>query len=129
MGTQLLTVKQAAARLACHEDTVRRLLLRGELRCVRLGRAVRIEEWELAAYVRRQRGDESVEPLLSGRQKSAINTLLSIMARDSGADRRDIHDRFLAPFGKTSTTELTVGEASDLIERLKAWTEGTPVPA
>jgi len=108
---------------------MRRLLLRGELRCVRLGRAVRIEEWELASYVRRLRGDEGAEPLLSGRQKSAINTLLSILARESGMDRRDLHDELLEPSGKGSLTDLTVGEASDCIERLKARLDGAPIPA
>src|SRR5437879_1082264 len=56
MALQLVTVTEAARRLAVHENTVRRLIKRGELRATHVGRNVRIEEVELLAYVRRAGG-------------------------------------------------------------------------
>src|SRR5437879_6254818 len=51
----LLTVRDVARLLAVHEDTVRALIRRGELRVVRLGRAVRVEQEELDALKDRNR--------------------------------------------------------------------------
>lgn len=52
---QLLTVAEAARRLAVHPDTIRNLADRGQLNAVRIGRAVRIDEAELDQLVSRQR--------------------------------------------------------------------------
>lgn len=47
-----LTVPEVAAQLRVCERTVRRLLSRGELPCIRIGRSVRVNASGLAAYVR-----------------------------------------------------------------------------
>lgn len=49
---QLLTVAEVAERLAISERTARRLIKSGELVTHRIGRAVRISEADLAAYVK-----------------------------------------------------------------------------
>lgn len=50
---QLLTTDEAARRLGLHPETVRRFLREGTLRGVKIGRAHRIEENEIAAYIDR----------------------------------------------------------------------------
>lgn len=50
---QLYRVGEAAARLACHRDTVYALINKGELDTVRLGADLRISETALAKYVER----------------------------------------------------------------------------
>ena len=52
---QLLTIAQAAERLALSRRTVERLIERRELRAVRFGRSVRVTERELAAFVAARR--------------------------------------------------------------------------
>jgi excisionase family DNA binding protein len=48
----LLTVREAADRLRCSEKTVRRLIRRGELPALRVGRtSLRIDEAELKRYL------------------------------------------------------------------------------
>ena len=49
--TQLLTVPEVAQRLRVHPATVRRLVLAGDLPCVRIRRAVRISETALGEYL------------------------------------------------------------------------------
>jgi excisionase family DNA binding protein len=44
---QLYTIKEAASRLAVSPEFLKRLQRQGQLRVVRLGRAVRISEQEL----------------------------------------------------------------------------------
>lgn len=56
---QLLTVLQAAARLGVSDDTIRVLVAKGKLSCVRVGigeqkSRIRFTEEQLAAYVARQ---------------------------------------------------------------------------
>lgn len=48
---QLLTVDETAARLCLVAPYVRRLIQRGELPCVRIGRAVRVRRGDLAAFI------------------------------------------------------------------------------
>lgn len=60
-AVQLLTVPQAAERLACTESSVRNLIFHAEERgfadcIVRIGRNVRIREDRLAEYIERQTG-------------------------------------------------------------------------
>ena len=50
----LNTVQQACVRLNASRSTVYELISSGKLRCVHLGRAVRITEKSLVAFVERQ---------------------------------------------------------------------------
>ena len=50
----LLTVPEAAARLGCSPETVRRLAAAGELERVNLGALARITPESVAAYQQRQ---------------------------------------------------------------------------
>jgi excisionase family DNA binding protein len=52
---ELLTVKDVSVRLDCHELTVRRLIRRGHLAAVTIGRLVKVPVEELDAYLRRNR--------------------------------------------------------------------------
>jgi excisionase family DNA binding protein len=79
---QLLTVAEAADKLSVHEDTVRRLIGRGELRAVRVGRALRIEEETLVAYVRGQR-----PPLATPTSKITSGQLRALHAKSDALDR------------------------------------------
>jgi len=47
----LVTVAQAAKLLACSDFTVRRAIWRGDLRSVRLGRALRVRADDLDAFI------------------------------------------------------------------------------
>jgi len=53
---RLLTRPETAHRLAVSLRVVDRLIGEGELRCTRIGRSVRIDPRDLAAFVARQRG-------------------------------------------------------------------------
>ncbi len=53
---KLLTFRQAAERLSVSDRTVANLIKRGELRPVRIGRAVRFSSEELARFCRRAEG-------------------------------------------------------------------------
>jgi excisionase family DNA binding protein len=50
---QLLRLAAVAEQLDCSHMTVRRLIARGELTAVRVGRALRVTEESLAQFVRR----------------------------------------------------------------------------
>jgi excisionase family DNA binding protein len=50
-GAALLTVRAVAAHLAVSEKTVRRLIQRGQLTVLRVGRSLRIAEADLRAYL------------------------------------------------------------------------------
>ena len=52
----LLTLDQVADRLQVSRRTVERLVAAGRIRIVRIGRAIRVTERELEAYVAAQRG-------------------------------------------------------------------------
>jgi excisionase family DNA binding protein len=54
-GTRLYSVGTVADRLDVSQDTVRRLIARGELTPIRIGSAVRISAAELESFVERQR--------------------------------------------------------------------------
>jgi excisionase family DNA binding protein len=47
------TVQEAARRLNCSDDSVRRRIAAGELRAVRVGRLVRIEPKEVEKFIAR----------------------------------------------------------------------------
>jgi excisionase family DNA binding protein len=48
---QLYTIKETARQLASSEKTVRRLIERGALRSHNVGRSIRIDHRDLAAYL------------------------------------------------------------------------------
>jgi excisionase family DNA binding protein len=52
---RLLNVSAAASYLSCSEWTVRRLIWRGDLASVRVGRSVRLDRADLDAFVDRQK--------------------------------------------------------------------------
>ena len=53
---RLLTRTETADRLAVSLRVVDRLIGEGELRCMRIGRSVRVDPRDLAAFIGRQRG-------------------------------------------------------------------------
>ena len=61
---QLLTLDQVAAKLQVSMSTVRRLLDRGELKAVRIGRSLRVRPVDLAAYIDscEQGGQDHADP-------------------------------------------------------------------
>jgi excisionase family DNA binding protein len=54
----LLTSREAAQRLAIGERTLWELTRRGEVLCVRIGRAVRYAPADLQSYVDRRKGGQ-----------------------------------------------------------------------
>jgi excisionase family DNA binding protein len=61
---RLLTVNEAAARLRVHHRTIRRAIRDGELRAVRVRRAVRIQEEALERYL--EKNDQPAEEVNRG---------------------------------------------------------------
>jgi excisionase family DNA binding protein len=59
---QLFTVSEAAKRLSMHPETVRAYLRSGAIRGVKTGRAWKVEETEIAAYVERNRVAQQGDP-------------------------------------------------------------------
>jgi excisionase family DNA binding protein len=55
MNTSVLTVKQAAHLLGVHDHTIRRRIVRGEIRHLRVGGLIRIPADELVAFLSEQR--------------------------------------------------------------------------
>jgi excisionase family DNA binding protein len=53
MKTQLVTRRDAAAELGVSVDTLARLVARGEIRTVRIGRAVRIRRDDVVGLIAR----------------------------------------------------------------------------
>lgn len=49
--SEFLTVRETAQVLQCHPDTVAAMIRRGELKAVRLGRAVRVSAQSIRALV------------------------------------------------------------------------------
>jgi excisionase family DNA binding protein len=47
----LFSINTAAARLDCHPETLRRIIRRGELAAVKVGRTWRVRESDLVAYL------------------------------------------------------------------------------
>jgi excisionase family DNA binding protein len=47
----LFSINTAAARLACHPETLRRIIRRGELAAVKVGRTWRVRETDLDAFL------------------------------------------------------------------------------
>ena len=53
--TVLLTVRDTARRLSLCEKSVRNLIAAGELRAIRVGRAVRLSPQDIAAFIEKAR--------------------------------------------------------------------------
>jgi len=47
----LFSINTAAARLECHPETLRRIIRRGELTAVKVGRSWRVRESDLTAFL------------------------------------------------------------------------------
>ncbi len=47
----LFSINTAAARLDCHPETLRRIIRRGDLAAVKVGRTWRVRESDLVAYL------------------------------------------------------------------------------
>jgi excisionase family DNA binding protein len=47
----LFSINTAAARLECHPETLRRIIRRGELTAVKVGRSWRVRETDLTAFL------------------------------------------------------------------------------
>ena len=56
----LLTVRQAARALALCDKTLRELTKRGELPCIRYGRAVRYDIADLRAWIAAKKGTAAI---------------------------------------------------------------------
>lgn len=123
----LVTVTDAAGQLAVHPDTIRRLIAKGELPAVRIGRNVRIEEGELIAFVRRQQG--SGEPVRVGEmspgQRRALHAKCAALDGRLELERGESKRRILLMssenFGKQMTSanhlnEVEAGWALDLLD-------------
>jgi excisionase family DNA binding protein len=57
--TQLYSITAVAKRLDVSQDTVRRLIARGDIRAIRIGATVRVSSTELEAFVNSRRGHEA----------------------------------------------------------------------
>jgi excisionase family DNA binding protein len=120
----LLTVRGAAERLSVHPDTVRRLLDRGDLPRVRVGRAVRIREDDLESYIRRG-GDQPIREPITGPQLRALHAKAAVidrtLERDSGSAKRAVMAAASTQFGReiTSSGDLSSIEADWVLDRLQ----------
>lgn len=119
-------MRAAAAALSVHEDTIHRLLERGELRAVRIGRAVRIEQDELVRYIHRQRGEPVPPPRnpMSPPQRACLHARADEVDRrrtaPRGTSKREALAAAAAEFGREfdSSSQLTIDEASWVIDWL-----------
>jgi excisionase family DNA binding protein len=56
---QMLTVETAAAALSVHPETIRRLIKRGQLQAIKIGKSYRIAESAIIAIQQPQKKEES----------------------------------------------------------------------
>lgn len=128
MSVQLLSVGHVATRLGVHEDTVRRMIARGDLTAIRVARCVRISEEELEAYVHSQHpGAVASSPAperASDGQIRALHAKCSELDRRAERPARSTKKAILtmagAQFGRevTSSLELSSREAHWALETL-----------
>jgi len=58
INTDLLTIKEAAEKLKLSKNTIRNLILRGDLKAERIGRSIRIRDENLNALLTPYAGGE-----------------------------------------------------------------------
>jgi excisionase family DNA binding protein len=51
---EIYTINQVAQNLQISDDTIRRLIRRGEMDAVRVGKRLRIADWQIEEFLRRQ---------------------------------------------------------------------------
>lgn len=84
---RLLTVAEAAARAHVHVETVRRAVRSGALRASRAGRAVRVEQTDLEAWLRRPRASSRAESNpRPGRRRRARRSVMGDVMRQLDSD-------------------------------------------
>lgn len=126
---QLLTVHEAAEQLTVSVKTVRRMIDKGELDAVRIGRSVRIEQSELDSILnrRRTRTRSAAAPPLprTEGQNRALHGKAADLAKLREVTKDQIKQDALRAasirFGRIigSTTQLTRDEASEVLDWLE----------
>jgi excisionase family DNA binding protein len=122
---QLVSVKNAAARLDVHPDTVRRLLDRGTLTKHVVGaRSVRIDARELERYVRGD-GTGVEDAPANAPQKAAFHAKCGTLARLRESTKPQVKGETLAEGGRRfgreieSVDELSYDEMHELLDHLE----------
>jgi excisionase family DNA binding protein len=81
MGSALVTVRDAAARLGVSEAAARRWIHRGRLRAVRVGRVLRIDPRDLDKIVERGSLDAANDTVSATTSRSALPWVLRAARR------------------------------------------------
>lgn len=123
--TQLLTIDEAAARLAVSRRTVGEMLTAGQLSRIKVRSCTRVDAREVDALVERSRASEPpvVRPLSDG-QLAAFHAKANELDRLCGLQRGDSKQAALALasrwFGRPvgSSRDLTFAEASRVLDHL-----------
>jgi excisionase family DNA binding protein len=123
----LLTIQETAKQLAVSESTVERLLDRGELHRVKIGRSTRIDADDVRAFVRRSAGEAVRRDPVAPRQLAAYHAKCGDIARLARRELRDVKAWAMEHAsteicGKrvTSSKDLSYVEMHDLLD----WLEG-----
>lgn len=119
---QLLTVDQVAAALQIHKQTVRKMIKQGVIPSTRIGRAVRVDEGELVAFVRTGSAARSVTTplgMISVGQLKALHAKADRADRMTGLPRLTAKRRALAEASVHFSAQIT--SASHLDELQAIW--------
>lgn len=109
VAPMLMTVADAGRALAVDTRTVRRMLARGDLAPVRIGRAVRVSVADLAAYVARQTGRADTGP-----ETGTTETELPCRERDDATRTASTSGRTRRAGGPATRTPAA-GRLADLL--------------
>ena len=120
---RLLTVRQVADHLALHPQTVRKLIARGAIPSSRIGRAIRVEEGDLAAFIRaggsaRREQTVALEQITPG-QLRAFHAKADRTDRITGQPRLSAKRQVLAE--ASAHYKATLTSANDLDEMQANW--------